>query len=620
MAQDTALLRYLLKWARRAPWSWSQRDLTFEFDWTNDYISSNATIWRTGYDLNVSGNVSTGSDGDGSYFWINWNRDHSASTWTLANITAIWPTLTQAWSFTISAKFKIVSLQPNNASWVFWYSYGASIWLENNSLSTGLKCRIRESWSFQDVSMWTYALGTTYTIHLVYNSSDAKMYCYLDWVLVNSWWTSIWFSFTDSASLFLWDSAVWWWNTSSANRYIYHAAIRNKALTQAEIDADIALWNTAKSDPTIVAYYTPENLAYNTQYMTNPKALDQSPWSLSGASTVTADTTAAPDGTTTADTVAISWTATQWIEQPNTTITWSTIASKTFIVKAFVKVTAGTALFRLKMSHRAVADYFSSNQTATTDWQEFTFTQPFTSSTSWTGIIGWVSNDTGATNPTLLVRNVRVFLTNETLRDESPNIGWYIGWKTQKVLSCWIKPLADPANTADAGALMIWPRAYLHARSSTMQINMRFSNRLWSNASFYNLWSTYRSKVHIIGVFYRTWSVRATKIYINWLLVVSDSFAKDAPDTSINTVLWNGRKGTTYYQGNERDMRIYTFTGSFTDADAMAIYNGWEPTSSGITKYLHYKPPVGEVWSTTQDQSTNDRDWTLNGWVTRDYI
>lgn len=40
--------------------------------------------------------------------------------------------------------------------------------------------------------------------------------------------------------------------------------------------------------------------------MTNPKALDQSPWSLSGASTVTADTTAAPDGTTTADTVAIS--------------------------------------------------------------------------------------------------------------------------------------------------------------------------------------------------------------------------------------------------------------------------------------------------------------------------
>ena len=67
MAQDTALLRYLLKWVRRAPWSWSQRDLAFAFDWTNDFISSNATIGRTGYDMNA-GNVTTGSDGDGIQF------------------------------------------------------------------------------------------------------------------------------------------------------------------------------------------------------------------------------------------------------------------------------------------------------------------------------------------------------------------------------------------------------------------------------------------------------------------------------------------------------------------------------------------------------------------------
>ena len=83
-------------------------------------------------------------------------------------------------------------------------------------------------------------------------------------------------------------------------------------------------------------------------------------------------------------------------------------------------------------------------------------------------------------------------------------------------------------------------------------------------------------------------------------------------------LLW--RIASTYFSWNIRDARIYTFTGSFTDADALAIYNGGEPTSVGITKYLHYKPPVGEVGTTTQDQSTNDRDWTLNGWVTRDYI
>ena len=75
-----------------------------------------------------------------------------------------------------------------------------------------------------------------------------------------------------------------------------------------------------------------------------------------------------------------------------------------------------------------------------------------------------------------------------------------------------------------------------------------------------------------------------------------------------------------YFSWNIRDARIYTFTWSFTDADVLAIYNWWEPISWWITKYLHYRPPVSETWTTTLDQSTNDRDWTLNGWVTRDYI
>lgn len=622
MAQDTALLRYLLKWARRAPGSWSQRDLAFAFDWTNDYISSNATIGRTGYDMNVSGNVSTGSDGDGSYIQINWNRSHAALTGSRAEISiGTWPTLSQATSFTMKVRFKIIATQPDNASGIFWYNYGAGIRTENNVLATWLKCRIREWASFQDVAMWTYALNTMYDTYLVYDASDQKMYCYFNSTLVNVWWTSVSFSFTDNGNLLLWDNAIWWGNSSSSNKYIYHAAIRNRALSQAEVDADIALWNTAKSDPTIVAYYIPENLQYNTQYMTNPKALDQSPWSLSGASTVTADTTVAPDGTTTADTVAISWTATQWIEQPNTTVTWSTIASKTFIVKAFVKVTAGTALFRLKMSHKAVADYFSSNQTATTDWQEFTFTQAFTASTSGTGIIGWVSNGTGATNPTLLVRNVRVYLVNETLRDESPNIWWYIWWKTQKVLSCRYKPAADFADSPTAWALMVIPRAYMHDRSTDHRPQIRYDDRVSARTSIATpLWVWFRGKVHVLWMIYRTWSAFATKFYTNGVLVDSDTWVAIPASSFIQSVLELWRRSTTYFSWNIRDARIYTFTWSFTNADALAIYNGGEPSSAWVTKYLHYKPPVGEVWTTTQDQSTNDRDWTLNGGVTRNYI
>jgi len=56
--------------ARLRLWSWgwsTVRRKAFWFDWVNDYISSNDTIGRTGYDMNVSGNVTTGSDGDGSY-------------------------------------------------------------------------------------------------------------------------------------------------------------------------------------------------------------------------------------------------------------------------------------------------------------------------------------------------------------------------------------------------------------------------------------------------------------------------------------------------------------------------------------------------------------------------
>ena len=449
------------------------------------------------------------------------------------------------------------------------------------------------------------------------------MYCYINATLQNVWWTTVAAAtFWWTQNFYLWDRGVWWWTIKSASANIYRAFVSTKAYSQAEVTADYALWNTTKSDPTIVAYYIPENLQYNTQYMTNPKALDQSPWSLSGASTVTADTTVAPDGTTTADTVAISWTATQWIEQPNTTITGAAIASKTFIVKAFVKVTAGTALFRLKMSHRAVADYFSSNQTATTDWQEFTFTKAFTASTSGTGIIGWVSNDTGATNPTLLVRNVRVYLVNETLRDESPNIWWFIWWKTQKVLSCRCKPWADSTSSSASQNLIRGGRWNMYITWTTNIPTKRIDTRIWAKTiSWTALWNWFRGKVHLIGTVQYSDGVFVQKMYVNGVLQWTSTGSNDVPNTIIDS--WNlsiARNTTTYYSWNIRDTRIYTFTWSFTDADALSIYNGGEPTSVWVTKHLHYKPLSWEIGTATSDLSTNLRDWTLNNWVTRTVV
>lgn len=616
MAQDTALLRYLLKWARRAPWSWSQRDLAFEFDWTNDYISSNATIGRTGYDMNVSGNVTTGSDGDGDYIFCNWNRSSATSTGTVANIWPVTtPAYTQATNFSFSFKFNSANLPAAWYAGIFGSGddFAACLYSSNN-------IRITSKPTYSNFLI-PYTPWTTVTIHVVYQASTGKAFGYKDGVLQNSWWTAMSATFTTNNRYIgdLWNETLW--TVTSVPTKVYHACIRNKALSQAEIDADIALWNTTKQDPSIVAYYVPENLQYNTQYIANPKALDQSPRAYTGA-TVTANTDVAPDGTTTADNI-VFWAAThRLVQQTITAIAWSALASKTFIVKAFVKCTTGTQTFRFRMDHAGVdTNQYSSDYTVNTTRQEFTFTRTLTSSTSWTWLFASIANNAGWTAQTIQVRNVRVYLVNETLRDESPNIGGYLWWKTQKVLSCRVKPNSDTANTPSAWGLIYMPRCYLHDRWGSHTIIIRYDDRISSRQSVFTVgWPWFRDKIHVLSRYYRTWSAWWTKIYINWELKDSDVFLKDPPIAIYNTSLRLGKNSSTYFATNIRDVRIYTFTDSFTDSDAMAIYNGWEPISSWITKYLHYKPPVGEVWTTTQDQSPNDRDWTLNGGVTRDYI
>lgn len=603
--------------ARLRLWSWgwsTVRRKAFWFDWVNDYISSNATIGRTGYDMNVSGNVTTGSDGDGSYIQFNGNRDDSLLTWTRAEL--IWwttPTFTQLTSFTLSAKFKVIST-PSWVHGIFGSNQDACI----DTNATQVRFTLR--WSSTVTNGYSFSVGTVYTCHLVYDAISNKLYAYINWVLQNVWWTSGPTTFTTDTRR-LWDNAIWWWTMVSASKYIYHSAVRNKALTQAEIDADIALWNTTKQDPSIVAYYVPENLQYNTQYANNPKDLTAATRAKDAGVTVIANTTVAPDGTTTADTVAISWAAWTWFREVDNTITGATLASKTFIVKAFVKVPAATASFRLECTHWWVTAYRSSDLTATTTRQEFTFTQTFTSSTSWTSINFWLCNSTTWAVISVEVRNVRLFLVNEILRDESPNIWWFIGRKTQKVLSCRYKPNADFADSPTAWALMVIPRAYMHDRVSDHRTQIRYDDRVGARTSITTpLWAWFRGKVHVLWIIYWTWSAFATKFYTNGILQDSDTRTAMPASSFIQSILESWRRSTTYYSWNIRDPRIYTFTWSFTDADALAIYNWWEPTSAWVTKYLHYRPPVGEVWTTTQDQSPNDRDWTLNGGVTRDYI
>ena len=604
--------------------SWNALQKAYSFDWTDDYISSNATIGRTGYDMNVAWNVSTGSDGDGSYMQFNGNYRRDLTTWSIANITpSSWPSLSQAASFTTKVRIKVTSFSvDNNTSGIFGGSNLITIYLGNNAWL--LTFRIRNWWTFTDVTN-TISLNTLYDAYLVYDQPTNNLYAYLgtSWAastLLNVGGTTVAAAtFGGTQANLLWDNAVGWWNYTSCNKYVYHAAIRNKALTQAEIDADIALWNTTKDDPSIVAYYIPENLQYNTQYISNPKALDQSPRSYTWA-TVTANTDVAPDWTTTADNI-VFWAAThRLVQQTVTTLTWSSLASKTFIIKAFVKCTAWTQTFRFRMDNVWVdTNQYSSDFTATTIRQEFTFTRTLTSSTSGTGLFLALANNAAWTAQTVQAWNVRLYLVNETLRDESPNIWWYIGRKTNKVLSCWCKPWADSTSSSASQSLFWWWWGYMYITGTTNIPTKRIDTRLWAQTIAWTaLWNWFRWKVHLIGTIQYTWWVFVQKMYANWVLQWTSTGNNNPPNTIINS--WNFSiwvNTTTYYTWLIRDARIYTFTGSFTDADALAIYNGGEPSSTWVSKYLRYRPSPWESGTTAVDASWNSRDWTLNGWVTR---
>lgn len=87
--------------------------------------------------------------------------------------------------------------------------------------------------------------------------------------------------------------------------------------------------------------------------------------------TVTPDTTIAPDGTITADT--IDFTLSDLIEQNIVT----TVANQTHTISCWVKTVSGTKTFNLKLTHAGVSNYYSPLFTATTQWQRFTFSQAF---------------------------------------------------------------------------------------------------------------------------------------------------------------------------------------------------------------------------------------------------
>jgi hypothetical protein len=108
-----------------------------------------------------------------------------------------------------------------------------------------------------------------------------------------------------------------------------------------------------------------------TNLILQSETFDNASWIKLNSATVTANTSVAPDGTTTADTLTLTTNTSSSIAQAITTI-----SELTFSV--YAKVASGTKNFRLRFDRPA--DISSADFTATTTWQRFTFTATTTGS------------------------------------------------------------------------------------------------------------------------------------------------------------------------------------------------------------------------------------------------
>ena len=598
------------------PYSWLQASYAYGFDGTDDYISW-ATIGKNSYDLVVAGNVFTGNDAFGDYINFVGNRDWGAVTGTLANIgttSGINPQFTQATSFSIKVRVQVTSLPAGWWSGLYGSSNDACIW---TNAAWNINFTIRGS-STVTYTLPLLSINTLYDLYMTYDSATAKFYCYVDWVLQNVGGTSWPATFTTDWWI-VWDSAVWSGSFYSCSKAVYHACTWNVTLNQSEITADIALWNNAKSDTRIVQYYTPANLAYNTQYLSNPKDLSNATWTKGTGTSVVANFSTDPSWGSEAD--QVTWTgvdvATSKVQRTFTTLSGTIMASRTFVVKAFVRVAAATATFRLECSQNGVATNYSSDLTATTVWQEFTFTQTFSSSTSGTGISAGLVTSAVASAAILEVWNVRIFVSNESCWDEAPNIWGAIGRRTPVVLSAWTKIGSDSSSAADVNSILLVPWFYFHQRNSTNEFIARCDTTLSAiQVNAWVLWNWFRWKAHIVAYKYFVWTKCTLKIYLNWALIqtFSLSYTDRPPTTQYGTVPWAWRKWSNYYTGNSRDLRCY-IPNSWADSDAALIYAGSEPVDA--TKVFNWKPLVGENWVSAVDRSGNSRVGTLNNGVTR---
>jgi hypothetical protein len=161
------------------------------------------------------------------------------------------------------------------------------------------------------------------------------------------------------------DQQYWSGGTQAASLSALSGYTFTRSGTQGAIDSDNSIDSFAANVPAINgngyhAYGALTNLLLRSQ------EFDNASWGNYASASVTANTSTAPDGATTADTITFDADPTSEVFQI------VDAASATYAVSVWAKVASGTRAFRIKV-YDGVGNNYSSDFTATTSWQRFTY-------------------------------------------------------------------------------------------------------------------------------------------------------------------------------------------------------------------------------------------------------
>jgi hypothetical protein len=161
------------------------------------------------------------------------------------------------------------------------------------------------------------------------------------------------------------DQQYWSGGTQAASLSALSGYTFTRSGTQGAIDSDNSIDSFVANVPAINgngyhAYGALTNLLLRSQ------EFDNASWGNYASASVTANTSTAPDGATTADTLTFASDPTSEVFQN------VSAASATYAVSVWAKVASGARAFRIKV-YDGVGNNYSSDFTATTSWQRFTY-------------------------------------------------------------------------------------------------------------------------------------------------------------------------------------------------------------------------------------------------------